>query len=658
MFTAKNIFIITVNVKFALNAKKALERHSDATVTVFSSGKAGIDHLRQHPQDVALIDFRMKDMPGTDMIDHMRTLQPQIAIIAAPDHPAIHALQERYHIQQIINIPVTTRKLVNVLETALHQMREDDSPTVSHATPSPLTMNQTMTKPFEFWLEDTEDGETIVEVKVVEANETQLEPSMTFQRLAAEEPPMPGFVDGSTLRDLRQQMHQLGESKRILHTSDDQDDSLHTSDTLPNQSYDNVPADSQSIPAARILEAALDESTPIHTFTLQEFMQRVIEQGGEGIQPLPSWEAEAKRYVTEPDFLSDNLPFPQLEEAIEYTGAVTIRSDAQAIAANLSDMVTDPIEPVQRSHPAPTDQQTIEALEETHPDQMPSPAPMPPKPHTLPDLKVVSQTSQQVPFTHIDDTDPELAQLATTLTQMALELTADATVLARNHEIVAYAGKLPPDDLDELKEQLTIEWDKVKEQRKSRVLFASLPSTGEEFMISTRGTDAGFTLSLIFSGARPLHDIRRQSKRLADALSALPVPQPDMQAADLSQALPTDQPDISIARKPMSFLWLLNDPNAGFDDQTQQRIVQTLTNSLTQDGWQVGDIHAPDYVYVHGHMPAQLDPRETLHNLMQQTATIADDTQTILWDTSYLILQPGREMTVEEIQNFINFVRR
>ena len=118
MFVAKRILIITNETKFALDVKKALERNGKVTVSIFSSGKAGIDYARSHSQDVAVVDFRMKDMPGTDMVDHLRTLQHDIAIIAAPNHTAIHDLQDRYNIQRIINIPMSIRKFVASLNTA------------------------------------------------------------------------------------------------------------------------------------------------------------------------------------------------------------------------------------------------------------------------------------------------------------------------------------------------------------------------------------------------------------------------------------------------------------------------------------------------------------------------------------------------------------
>lgn len=668
MFVAKRILIITNDTKFAVNVKKALERNGEFSVSAFSSGKAGVDYLRRNPQDVAVLDFRMKDMPGTDMVDHLRAMQPDLAIIAAPNHPAIHDLKERYNIQQIINIPTSVRKFVSILNTAATEMYDAQSDTNKAKIVDGISVDRSA-QTLEFWLADADDGATILEVVSNSEPEQNPESSATFQRLLAEEPPMPEFIDGSTIRDLRDKLTNLEEIKRVLANASDDD-------TEPAEVETPVEENVSPVPAMVILEAALDESTPIQSFSLQEFIARVNDKGVDTIHPLPSWKKEEDRYVSEPDFLPSDLPFHELDEAIEYTGTVTMISAAQVIEDDHTNWATDPINPVQRSHPIEEQRQEFEALESESESLAAVPLddeevvehvaelkrPQPPLPPELPDLTVSSGTEAGVPFTEFESDDPELAQLATTLTQVALELTADATVLAKDGKIVGFAGKLPMSDLDGLLDQLTVEWDKVTGSDKSRILFATVPNTGAEFMVSSRGTDVGFTLSLIFSGTRPLHDIRRQSKRLVDALAAMPeaeaepvpivAPQPTKPAV----AIPTTD-EIGI-RTPIAYLWLQRDPKAEFGNTIQQAILKNLDVDLTTSGWKVGDIQAPDYVYIYGEMPANLNPRETLTELMQKTANIAKQDAQDLWDDSYLILQPGREIKMEEIQRFINFARR
>lgn len=666
MFVARRILIITNEMKFALNVKKALERNGKFTVAVFSSGKAGVDYVRSNEQDVAVVDFRMKDMPGTDMVDHLRTLQHDIALIAAPNHPAIHDLKERYNIQNIINIPTSIRKFVASLDTAKKEMATVQNDKKAQIEGFSVERNE---QTLEYWLATDEDGGTVLQVTPIEEPDITPESSATFERLLAEEPPMPKFADGSTIRDLRNGLRNIEEIQRILaHASEE--------DTAPREVI--VSDDTASIPAAMLLGVAMDESTPIQTFTIQEFMTRANESTGGKINPLPSWKRKDEQYVTEPDFLSDDLPFPELSESIEYTGTVTIINELNLDAQNPGDWTTDPILPVVRSHPAEQEQSVPEPVKDEPLSQETAALsdsevgehvadlgrPAPPLPPELPDLAVSQGTEAGLPFVDFAEDDAELAQLATTLTQVALELTADATVLARDGQIVGYAGKIPMSDLEGLLHEVTIEWDESSSSDKSRIVFATLPDSGAEFMVSTRGTDAGFTLSLIFSGTRPLPDIRRQSKRLIDALATMPElePEPEPQA---SEKIEISQPIIAIPsteevgiRTPIAYLWLSRDPNNEFDNATQTKILKSLDVELTTSGWKVIDIHAPDYVYIHGEMPASLNPRETLDELMQKTAALIQADAKTIWDDSYLILQPGREMKASEIQRFINFARR
>ncbi len=668
MFVARRILIITNEMKFALNVKKALERNGEYTVAVFSSGKAGVDYVRSHEQDVAVVDFRMKDMPGTDMVDHLRTLQHDIALIAAPNHPAILDLQERYNIQKIINIPTSIRKFVAALDTAKKDMMDTQNDSNKSQPLEGFSVGRSA-ETLEYWIATGKDGGTVLQFTASDEPPISPEANATFKQLAAEEPPMPAFADGSTIRDLRNSLRNIEEIQKTL-------SAISEEETAPHEV--NVPQDTSSIPAAVLLGAAMDESTPIQTFTIKEFMTRANESTGGKISPLPSWERKDKKYVTEPDFLPVDLPFPDLNEAIEYTGTVTIVNPLNLDGRNPGDWTTDPIVPVKRSRPVDSDRPKFVPVED-EPDTGETSAlddkeaqehvadmgrPAPPLPPELPDLAVSQGTERGLPFIDFNEEDAELAQLATTLTQVALELTADATVLARDGQIVGYAGKIPMSDLQGLLHEVTVEWDESGGSDKSRIVFATLPDSGAEFMVSTRGTDAGFTLSLIFSGTRPVPDIRRQSKRLIDALDAMPEIEPEpeppvseeLQISQASIPIPTTE-EIGV-RTPIAYLWLRRDPNSEFEPTEQSKILESLDMELKTSGWIVGDIQAQDYVYIYGEMPATLNPRETLDELMQKTAGVIEANAKTIWDDSYLILQPGREMKTTEIQRFINFARR
>ncbi|MEO0596780.1 MAG: response regulator [Chloroflexota bacterium] len=662
MAVAKRLLMITPDVTFAKNAKKALERDGKFKVTPFASGVAGVDYLRQHPQDVAFVDFRTKDMPGTDMIDHFRTLQPAIAVIAAPEHPRISELADKYNIQGIISIPISARKLVSLLNSAIDYMSRTAKPRSRPKRDSKQT-RQTA-RALEFWLSDSEDGETIIEFKPPTDTDSDVPAgsSITFQQLAAEEPPMPDLASGGTIRDMRDKLATISDTtdKRRVVTR---------VEPVQIDDADTQPDDTPKAPAAWILDATLDESSPLQVFSLDGFMKQVAERNVEGISALPSWKEEDERFIRPPTFLPPELQLPELEESIEYTGTVTLANIM--IESDPGDLVTDPIEPIRRTFPAgerppsipempsaqeaqTSDAETLSDAEAAqHKKELQPTRPTPPPPPPLPDIAVSDDTQADEPYTRFIEDDPAITQLATELTQLSLESRTDATVLVRDGEIVGYAGRIPQEMIEPLYDQLTREWDLAEETNKSRVVFALVPETGDDYMISTTRTNAGFTLSLIFSGTRAWQDIRRQSQRIVDVLEAMPEPE----LPEISQPF---QPiiDESIARTPIAYVWLLADPTISLDETLQRPVRKSLQRTLYDAGWVVDDIVIEDYIYIYGQMPKSLSARDVLPSLLEASADAIKQDAANVWDKSYLILQPGRPMEIEEIQRFINFARR
>lgn len=663
MGVAKRLLMITPDVTFARNAKKALEREGKFEVTPFASGIAGVDYLRQHPQDVAFVDFRTKDMPGTDMIDHFRTLQPTIAVIAAPEHPRISELADKYNIQGIISIPISARKLVALLNSAIEHMSNTAQPR-SRTKRDPKSSRRTA-QALEFWMSDTEDGDTIIEFKPPSDTDSDVPAgsSITFQQLAADEPPLPELASGGTISHLREQLTTMTDTT-------DKRQVVTRVEAMPTIEADTQPDNDQTpVPAAVILDTTFDESTPIQIFSLDGFMKQVAERNAEGIAALPSWEEEDERYIRPPTFFPPELQLPELEEAIEYTGTVTLAN--MMIESDPGDLVTDPIEPIRRTSPVgerppsipempstrdeeSDDASTLSDIEAAqHATEVRPTRPMPPPPPVEPDIAVTQDTQADEPFTRFIEDDPAITQLATELTQLSLESRTDATVLARDGEIVGYAGRIPQEMIEPLHEQLTREWNLAEESNKSRVVFALVPETGDDYMISTTRTNAGFTLSLIFSGTRSWQDIRKQSQRIVDVLEAMPEPE----LPEISQPF---QPivDESIARTPIAYIWLLADPTISLDETLQRPVRKALQRTLYDAGWVVDEIVIEDYIYVYGQMPKSLSAKDVLLTLMDASAVAIQQDAANVWDNSYLILQPGRPMEIEEIQRFINFARR
>lgn len=276
--------------------------------------------------------------------------------------------------------------------------------------------------------------------------------------------------------------------------------------------------------------------------------------------------------------------------------------------------------------------------------------------------------------------DPQLAQLALTLTQASLELTAEATLLARDGQIVAYSGMLPIEDVRDLGGAIGYDWE--AEPQEARIRFVNLPGSGKDYMLYSRRTEDGFTLTMIFAGNMPLRVIRRQSDRLVHALETVPEPPPAEMVIDAPETLEvTEAPEAVIAEEPppapaapvlparagpltaYGFLWLIRDPEQPLDNEVAQAIVGGLDYQLTHEGWEISTFQVfEDYVYLVADVPGEIPAHDLIEKLMRQSAELAFGADTRidperLWADSYLIVFPARELDIEEIQSFINFAR-
>jgi DNA-binding NarL/FixJ family response regulator/REP element-mobilizing transposase RayT len=266
-------------------------------------------------------------------------------------------------------------------------------------------------------------------------------------------------------------------------------------------------------------------------------------------------------------------------------------------------------------------------------------------------VEVVSPAAQGID-------DPYLAQLALSLTEVSLELTAEATLLTREGQIVAYAGRMAREEVEELRAAIQGDWDANPDE--ARIRFINLEGSGKDYMLFSRRTVDDLTLSLIFSGTTPLRDIRRQGKRLIEALQAVPevVEEPEPEEELLPEPV-----DDGRVRTPYAYVWIIRDPDTQISNSVAQAIVRGMNKQLREDAWHLQEIQAKEeYVYLLADVPGETPPYEVIRDLKRRSAEIAYshnptlDPNT-LWADSYLVVTPGRKLDVDEIQEFIQFER-
>lgn len=728
------LLILHRQLSFSLRMKETLEQLGGFSVTAFTTLETAYDHLQTQSYHVALVDFMLPGVSGLDAVLRLRSVHPELAIIASPNVPEVAVVVNQMGLSGTIDTPCSARDLLPLLRSTLRELTEilpdtaeapilSDTDTLSMeqgADDSMLLRTQSSIISNEEEAADPERAERhsktiefVLKADIQTLDTDELPEGLSersaqlFQQLAKEEPPMPTLTESGTIHD--------------LHVAASQTDSREVAAAMLPQPIvprltsgeddEEIPTD--NVPVKMALRSAIDES-----LTLDELKGSIQQQfpDTQGIQPLPSWSRRTQSYTGEPDFLDEvdtsiiepvNEPPTKTDELLGQAPVVDSQPlDLPEMPSKKStaelppyDFDSRPVDLPEQDMPTPVDQtgeldeaeqaeleEDFEALQEKQAAAMPS------------------FGTDRITI-GIDSEDPQIAQLALSLTQYSLELTAEATILARGGEIIAYAGLLPVEEIEEVNGTILEDWE--AEPGEARIRFVNLPSSGQDYMIYSRRTDDDLTLSLVFAGNLPLRVMRRQSERLLTALDTIPERDPDtslldelqerelqnlemLAAQEVESALqssseiardhgqeyaivsfdqPIEIPDLEIdiayagALTAYTFIWVLRDPNARLTEPAMQAIYYELERQLGELGWQVENLQVyEDFVYLIADVPGEASSHAIITDIRHRSAWIAyavdksiePDT---LWADGYCVLTPGREMEMEEIQYFINFAR-
>ncbi|MBZ0291637.1 MAG: transposase, partial [Anaerolineae bacterium] len=605
--------------------------------------------------------------------------------------------------------------------------------------------------------------------------------SSTFEQLAAEEPPMPTLEESGTVGDLMLGVgdpsfqnvlammrgeEMPSEEKRspspqslpsdveeafeafFESQAEPSAEEPESSSEAPPPEMPEVPPTEQeefafepetppededdAFPAQLILTTALDETSPVESFSLDDLINSIEKELSEhkpDVHPLPSWNTKFKprpkaeqRYIEEPDFLPEEFPtsryvpvvepdeaaeIPRLDEPSEIE-ETPVSSHEAPLRETWDEEEQPTLESWDTEPPIPPDylpeetwdepaawdaQETWDVVEEEAFDDETELMPvgedveeLVAQPSFFDDFMIDIDESideqtvmtgvpheEQAPVEYdaamdfelpaeamdaLDEDDARAAQVALSLTQVSLELTAEATLLTRDGKLIAMDGRLEAEDLDELR-VLTAD-DADVNPGESRVRFIQLSGSGRDYMVYSRRTEADFVLTLIFAPETPLRDIRRQGKRLMQALESVPEIIEQTPPATTPQVVPSEEP---VQRAPYAYVWLLRDPNTTFNPAMSQMLMAGLRTQLSEQGWLIQDLQARDeYIYILADVPGERPAYEVIRELKRRTADIArvqdsNFASGTIWADSYLVLTPGRALEQDEIIQFINFER-
>ena len=132
---------------------------------------------------------------------------------------------------------------------------------------------------------------------------------------------------------------------------------------------------------------------------------------------------------------------------------------------------------------------------------------------------------------------------------------------------------------------------------------------------------------------------------------------------ELEIEVPEMAPPVDIGPlEAFAYAWLLEN-----EAQSLAPIAHTIASGLEKYiaslYWNPRIIHVDeDFIYVLLDAPDESTPHDVIEDLMRHAAEIASQSDSRLesphlWSDSYLVVVPGRELTLEEIQQFVRFVR-
>lgn len=648
----KRIMLVTQNVQFAIDVKRALEALGEYSVTTVAEVRNAIERLRDEPQQLILLDVDDLVISPAIMIEMIRSRHEDIALILAPDRPDVRSLARAYDAQAVVDIPVMARDLLPVLDASLPKLGQpppetDVTPAVDlgedtifiealvddslhedkvlnytrrrlqasyqllHPTVE-STLESTVRGVLDLRIETEDEGDT---VRYRYVNPAEVAASATLQVQTEYSGGTPGAnSDGETVRDLAQS---LGAERHA------------DGEALPNAAAPAADETDLEDTAAfqQLLDKVLDESTFLEDLTLESLFDTTRElPGALGTGAVPAWLRETEKFINEPSFLQDHLPPLESAEPLEQTTAPAARGDKLSNEAVVE--------------PASTD------------DRFAKPQSAPP------DTGSAASDSGRSPLSR-RERDPYLAQLAVTITQQMTELTADATVLTRDNRIVAFSGEMTLENFRDLRHAIGDDWSAPSNQ--SRIRFIQLPGSRTDYMISSHSTDADYSLSMIFGGDKRLREIRHQSERMLSALAAAPgADSPELALGPQpSEAEPAPGAD---AKQPFVFVWLVSDPTWLLNQSLAEQLVFWLEVQLNSLNWSISrlDVHQ-DFIYLCADVPGRRPPEQLMRLVMERSRQIARSEDRALpddlWADAYLVLQPGRDMSESELQSFLQFAR-
>lgn len=123
-----NILIVDDDIDICRTLRLILEEHG-YNVDVAYTGKEAIEKSKRKIYQAALLDIKLPDVEGTELLTSMRETEPKMVKIMVTGHPAlknaVNALN--YGADAYIIKPVNPEKIIKVLEEKLREQKENET---------------------------------------------------------------------------------------------------------------------------------------------------------------------------------------------------------------------------------------------------------------------------------------------------------------------------------------------------------------------------------------------------------------------------------------------------------------------------------------------------------------------------------------------------
>lgn len=661
---AIRILIVDPDIELTIRVKRALEEDKQAgySVTPLASGLSAIEAAQRQAFDVAILDFEIHNMDLPTLIAGLRKSQPELYILACPRTSDQVAQLPSLDIQGTITKPYFARQLIPVIRESVrarNSFTRAGANMVSAAKPP--TIPETSIQP---------DDTFHRKLRESNAEDTgRLKSRETFQ---------------NALDKFRSDNVDVPNSATVREMMTGQTQPLKTTETKPTPS--TTPTEATSPPVEpTLLETvnltglSLSSEPSVNEADTPTFATTTLEASTDEKVPL---EALLQNAMHQIEVMKHELPTEsQPEEKFPETSD-EVRFKADQVTQFL--IATGPIARIEslEQQAASTSVENINLVfEDTGYSEEHTPS--------IP-MEVTAARSEQTPPMAGDsvvenqliavDKDP-LAEVALRLTQLNVNSSAVATLISHDNTLVASAGNISEGFFPHILSIINKRWqqasqDAVDGHRTTLLQHIDVVGLGG-FLLFTAATVDAMLLSMLFAPEANIGTIRKEAKNLLTALASVPdspvvpvvsaSPTTEVEAATTLPSRPTDikPPEVlqsavatSVVDEPLAahaFLWLPN--KAPLPSNILQLLDGWLKLAAQAHGWKLDSVDAQaGHIIVYASAPVSITATETVEGLMRNSADFAAAAGIDhIWDVGYYIVSPARELSAQEIADFVEF---